>query len=57
MISVKEAREILKVKLPDQDIQETIDALQLLVELTFDQWMEEQKNKKLNKIINYHASK
>ena len=47
MITVDEARLILKAhQASDKDIQETIDALQLLVELMFDKWLKEQKNSK-----------
>jgi len=43
MISVEEAREILNDKqLKDQEIEQTINSLQLLVELMYDKWFEEQ---------------
>ncbi|KKS05159.1 MAG: hypothetical protein UU58_C0001G0019 [Candidatus Nomurabacteria bacterium GW2011_GWA2_41_25] len=46
MISFEEARLILQdEQMNDQDIQETINSLQLLVELMFDRWLEEQKKK------------
>ena len=46
MISVEEARLILQdEQMNDQDIQETLNSLQLLVELMFDGWLEEQKKK------------
>jgi hypothetical protein len=46
MISVEEARLILKDhQKSDKDIQETINSLQLLVELMFDGLLEEQKKK------------
>ena len=44
MISVEEAREILDDKqLKDQEIEQTINSLQLLVELMYDKWLEEQR--------------
>lgn len=44
MISVEEAREILDDKqLKDQEIEQTINSLQLLVELMYDKWLAEQK--------------
>lgn len=44
MISVEEARAILEdPHMTDQEIQETIDSLQLLVELMFDKQLAEQK--------------
>lgn len=47
MISVEEARLILQdEQMNEQDIQETINSLQLLVELMYDKWIEEQKSKK-----------
>ncbi|MDP2642006.1 MAG: hypothetical protein Q8P21_01810 [bacterium] len=47
MISVEEARLILEdSQTDDKDIQETIHAMQLLVELMFDTWHKEQKNDK-----------
>ena len=47
MVSVEEARLILQDnQMSDEDIQETIDSLQLLVELMFDKRLAEQKNKK-----------
>jgi len=43
MISVEEARIILQDKqLKDQEIEQTINSLQLLVELMYDKWLEEQ---------------
>ena len=43
MISVEEARVILQDKqLKDQEIEQTINSLQLLVELMYDKWLEEQ---------------
>ena len=44
MISVEDAKVILQNKQSDEEIQETINSLQLLVELLFDKWLEEQKN-------------
>lgn len=45
MITIEEAREILDDnKLTDKEIEETINSLQLLVELMFDVWHKEQKN-------------
>lgn len=50
MISVDEAREILRDKqISDLEIQKYINELQLLVELMFDKWTEEQKT--------FHSSK
>ncbi|MEK7089138.1 MAG: hypothetical protein AAB913_03350 [Patescibacteria group bacterium] len=49
MISVEEARLILQdEQMNEQDIQETINSLQLLVELMFDKWLEEQKSNDKN---------
>lgn len=43
--TIEEAREILKDKtLTDDQLTEIINSLQLLVELMFDGWTEEQKN-------------
>ncbi len=47
MISIEEARSILgDDQMSDQEIQETINSLQLLVELMYDKWLGEQKAKK-----------
>lgn len=47
MISVEEARSILQDnEKTDQEIQETINSLQLLVELMFDTRLKEQKTSK-----------
>ena len=48
MISVEDARIILADdRMSDGDVKETIDTLQLLVELMFDKWLAEQKAKKV----------
>ena len=52
MISVQEARLILKdQQKTDKDIQETINSLQLLVELMFDGLLEERKRNDKNKPV------
>ena len=46
MISVEEARLILQdEQMNEQDIQETINSLQLLVELMFDKWKTKSNDK------------
>ena len=50
MISIEEARLILKDnQMTDEDVQETINSLQLLVELMYDNQLEEAKQ--LQKVI------
>ncbi len=50
VISVEEAKLILQDdQMTDQDVQETINSLQLLVELMYDGWLAE---KKITKILN-----
>jgi hypothetical protein len=44
MISIEEARSILQdPQMTDKETEETVNSLQLLVELMFDQWNGEQK--------------
>ncbi len=47
MISIEEAKLILQDhQITDTEVKETIDSLQLLVELMFDGYLEEQRKKK-----------
>lgn len=47
MMSVEECRKILEdYESTDEEIENTRDDLQLLVELMFDKWFEEQKQKR-----------
>jgi hypothetical protein len=47
MVSVEEAKLILQDhQMSSEDVQQTIDSLQLLVELMYDGWLSEQNNRK-----------